>query len=162
MSQKTPFSRPISLLFFLCFLIFSIFYLLTSFRNKQFQEGYESLGNSGNRGFATIKEFHTSERKGIKNYIYTYTTYDDSGRLTDIVEYVDLQTHKKLRIGDTIEIEKMSIEVLGKKNLIARIIGNSNPPPNENLLESLASYGIVFSIFILIKALILWRYEGKR
>lgn len=106
MSKKTPFSHPIFLLSIFSFLIFSIFYFLATQRNKQIHYGYESLSGTGFRGFATIKEYHTSERKGTRNYIYTYTTSDDSGRLTDLIEYVDVQTHRKLRIGDTVEVEK--------------------------------------------------------
>ena len=159
--EKTPLSRPLLVLGIFSLLTFSLLYWQASIRSNQLVEGYKLLESRGVRSFGTIKEYHTSERRGIKVHIYTYTTSDENGRLTDIVEYVDVQTHKKLRIGDTVLVTKKSINLLGNYNLIARIQGNSYPPANHKFLELYGVYGVMFSFLTIIVALVLMAY-GKR
>ena len=162
MNQKTPLFKPFFTLSILTLIVFVLFYWQARNRNLQLKQGYDILESQGIKSFATIKEYHASERKGLKSHIYTYSTSDENGRLMDIVEYVDIQTHKKLRIGDTILVTKKSIYLLGNQNLIARIQGNTYPPSDNIFLEKFAISGIIVSIFTLVIAITLFGFEKRK
>lgn len=156
---KTPFSRVMfTLAFCICF-IFTILFLLSYYRNQQLENSYSELETIGSKTFGTIREFHLLEKVGNKNYIYTYTVPDENGRLTEMIEYVDYNTHKKLRIGDTVVVVRKSISLLGNKTFISKIIGNTGLISGNKLIEKVGMIGIVFSLGLGLIGVFLMRME---
>ncbi len=148
MTQKTPFYQVFFVLSGISLFIFIFLYLLVSRRNLELIEAYSELEISGSKSFGTIKEFNSTEKEGLKNHIYTYSVPDETGRLTEIVEYVDPITNKKLRIGDTVVVTRKTIQLLGKSTLISRINGSTNSIPYNILIEKFSLYGVGFSLLL--------------
>jgi len=148
MAQKTPLYQVFLVLSVISFCIFISLYLLASKRNLELIEAYSQLEISGSKSFGTIKEFNLIEKQSLKNHIYTYSVPDEAGRLTEIVEYVDPITNKKLRIGDTVVVTRKTIKLLGKSTLISRINGNTSLIPHNILIEKLSLFGIIFSTLL--------------
>ncbi len=156
MTQKTPLYQVFLVLSVLSSLIFISLFLLVSKRNSELIEAYNRLESSGSKSFGTVKEFNLTEKQNIKNHIYTYTVPDEAGRLTEIVEYVDPLTHKKLRIGDTVVVVRKTILLLGKSTLISRITGNTNSIPHNILIEQFSLYGVMFSFFLGLVSVVMY------
>jgi len=157
MTQKTPLYQVFLVLSGISFLIFIFLYLLVSKRNLELIQAYSQLEISGSKSFGTIKEFNSTEKQSLKNHIYTYSVPDETGRLTEIVEYVDPITNKKLRIGDTVVVVRKTIQLLGKSTLISRINGNTNSIPHNILIEKFSLYGVGFSILLGIISLFMYK-----
>ena len=157
MTQKTPLYQVFLVLSGISFLIFIFLYLLVSKRNLELIEAYNQLEISGSKSFGTIREFNLTEKQNLKNHIYTYSVPDETGRLTEIVEYVDPITHKKLRIGDTVVVTRKTIQLLGKSTLISRINGNTNSIPHNILIEKFSLYGVIFSFLLSLISLFMYK-----
>ena len=77
--------------------------------------------------------------------------------MSEVVEYVDPIIHKKLRIGDSIIVIRMTKDLLGQKILISRIIGNKGRIPVNGMIEIFASFGMVISLFLGFVSFILYK-----
>ena len=157
MVKKTPLSQIYFVLSILSLILFSSLYLISSKRNYEISTSYSNLENEGSKAFGTIKEYNLTETQGTKNYIYTYSVSDESGRLSEVVEYVDPVIHKKLRIGDSIIVIRKTITLLGQKILISRIIGNTGRIPINGMIEIFASFGMGVSLFLGFISFILYK-----
>jgi hypothetical protein len=157
MVKKTPLSQVYFVLSFLSLLLFSSLYLISSKRNYELSTSYSNLEKEGSRAFGTIKEFNLTETQGTKNFIYTYSVSDESGRLSEVVEYVDPIIHKKLRIGDSIIVVRKTIDLLGQKILISRIVGNKGRIPVNGMIEIFASFGMGVSLLMGLISFILYK-----
>jgi len=157
MVKKTPLSQVYFVLSFLSLLLFASLYLISSKRNYELSTSYSNLEKEGSRAFGTIKEFNLTETQGTKNYIYTYSVSDEFGRLSEVVEYVDPIIHKKLRIGDSIIVTRMTIDLLGQKILISRIVGNKGRIPVNGMIEIFANFGMGVSLFLGFVSFILYK-----
>lgn len=155
MITKTPLSRVYFVVSSLTLILFGSLYLLSSKRNFELRRSYANLESEGTKAFGVIKDFHFTETRGNKNYIYTYSVSDEYGRLTEVVEYVDPVIHKKLRIGDSVIVVRKTTHLLGQKILISRMVGNQGRIPVNELIEIFSGMGVLFSFLLFITSFIL-------
>jgi hypothetical protein len=148
MATKTPLSRVYFVLSIITLILFGSLYFITSQRNFELSRSYANLESEGSKAFGVIKDLNLTETRGNKNYIYTYSVSDESGRLTEVVEYVDPVIHKKLRIGDSVIVVRKTTHLLGQKILISRMIGNQGRIPVNVFIEIFSGAGVLFSFIL--------------
>lgn len=75
---------------------------------------------------------------------------DEYGKVHEITELVQRNLNRKLRVGDTVIVHRKTVVILGKKELIASIKGNTIEFPLLNVLEDFLKYGsILFGVTLL-------------
>lgn len=122
---------------FVSFLVISILYSLIHLENKSLQKESSSLINEKNRSFARVQELSRVKNQFPIAYQCHYNFGLSDGSLFESTERIPYSIYKKLRLGDSIEIYKKELMILGKQTAISRILGNDEPLP---LLENLEKY----------------------
>ncbi|PJZ36227.1 hypothetical protein EHQ96_02110 [Leptospira levettii] len=122
---------------FVSFFVISIFYSLIYYENSFLKEESTSLINEKNRSFARVQELSRIKNQFPIAYQCHYNFGLSDGSLYESTERIPYSIYKRLRLGDSIEIYKKELRILGKPTAISRIMGNEEPLP---LLENLEKY----------------------
>ncbi|TGL62499.1 hypothetical protein EHQ62_14360 [Leptospira jelokensis] len=122
---------------FVSFLVLTLFYSLVHFENLSLREESTQLVDEKHRSFARVQELSRIKNQFPIAYQCHYSFGLSNGSLFESTEKIPYSIYKKLRLGDSIEIYKKEIWILGKKTAISRIMGNDEPLP---LLENLEKY----------------------
>lgn len=122
---------------FVSFLVLSIFYSVVHFENLTLREESTKLVDESNRSFARVQELSRIKNQFPIAYQCHYSFGLSNGSLFESTEKIPYSIYKKLRLGDSIQIYKKEIWILGKRTAISRIMGNDEPLP---LLENLEKY----------------------
>lgn len=135
-------------------LVFLVLFFVVRHREEVLSESYKKIEARGDRVFSTLKEHFVKYRKSESQNVYTYNIPDETGEILEISESVDPGTHNRLRVGDTVECYRQIIQLSGKRVVISRIKGNTEPPTNYKYLHGFSLFGMGFSGFLLLLALI--------
>ncbi|TGM79222.1 hypothetical protein EHR04_00480 [Leptospira levettii] len=122
---------------FVSFFVISIFYSLIYYENSFLKKESTSLINEKNRSFARVQELSRIKNQFPIAYQCHYNFGLSDGSLYESTERIPYSIYKRLRLGDSIEIYKKELRILGKPTAISRIMGNEEPLP---LLENLEKY----------------------
>ena len=75
------------------------------------------------------------------------------GKIHEITESIEHDLNKKLRVGDTVPVRRRTVEILGKKELIASIQKSDSPHHSFYILERFLFLGMVtFAVLVLISS----------
>ncbi|PJZ70723.1 hypothetical protein CH373_07290 [Leptospira perolatii] len=148
-APSTPFFRILFVMGFLSLVFFVPLYLVVRGENVHQAELYKSLTGPGKKEFGVLTEKTNLEKLGRTVHLYTYLVSDEFGKKHEVTEEVDEQTHLRLRVGDTVNVRCKTWTSLGKRRLIARILGNKAPTPNFHFMEILFLNGIAYSLLII-------------
>lgn len=81
---------------------------------------------------------------------FTYAVTDEYGKIHEVTESIDRDLNKKLRVGDTVPVRRRTVEILGKRELIATIQSKENLHHSLSILEKFLFLGmIVFGVLVL-------------
>ncbi|TGM77852.1 hypothetical protein EHQ99_16055 [Leptospira bouyouniensis] len=119
------------------FLVVSILYSIVHVENKSLRNESSSLIEEKNRSFARVQELSRVKNEFPIAYQCHYNFGLSDGSLFESTEKIPYSIYKRLRLGDSIEIYKKELRILGKQTAISRIMGNDEPLP---LLENLEKY----------------------
>lgn len=128
------------------FVTTSLFFWVHIERNK-ILDLYNSIQSSSKyEDFAVLQEYLPKLSK------FTYAVTDEYGKVHEITESVHKNLNKKLRVGDTVVVNRKTVVILGKKELIASIKGNTVEFPLLHVLEDFLKYGVAIFGFTLFSA----------
>ncbi|EQA78514.1 hypothetical protein LEP1GSC193_1543 [Leptospira alstonii serovar Pingchang str. 80-412] len=160
-SYSTPFYKILFTIGLGSTLFFFPFYLIVSGKNKNLDQIYQGLREPGPTVFGTLTESVRIEKSGRRAYLVTYRVPDESGKLYEITEQVDENLHQRLRVGDSIEVRRQTLETFGKTRVLARIKKNSLFINDFDFLETFAATGFCFSGILLAAGLYYWIFKGR-
>ncbi|AXR62807.1 hypothetical protein [Leptospira mayottensis] len=151
--NSTPFYKILFAIGFGSISFFFPFYLIVSSENKHLDQVYRSLREPGPTVFGTLTESIRIEKPGRRAYLVSYRVPDEFGKLYEITEQVDENLHKRLRVGDSIEVRRQTFETFGKIQVLARIKKNSLFINDFDFLEMFSMIGLCFSGILLATGL---------
>ncbi len=152
MKQEIQYYTPLHKIFFvISFVLFFVFFALLGLvksKNESLLNGYKLLEKEGRTTFSVLTDQHSTKDGTKKHYIYTYLIPDSYGRMNEVVEIVDQNTNKRLRVGDTVLTKSMTIQLFGRNVLISKIVGNLEKRTIDEFLCNLSILGIIYSIIV--------------
>ncbi|MCB1191778.1 MAG: hypothetical protein H7A23_09480 [Leptospiraceae bacterium] len=164
MEQENQYYTPLYKIFFIIsFILLFVFLILFSLvknKNETLLNSYKLLEKEGRTTFSVLVDQHSIKDGKKKRFIYTYLVPDNYGRMNEVVEIVDQQINKKLRVGDTVLTQSMTIQLFGRSVLISKIVGNLEKRTIDDFLYKLSAFGILYSLVIGLIA-IFYKLTGK-
>ncbi|AYV57807.1 hypothetical protein [Leptospira kmetyi] len=160
-SYTTPFYKILLTIGCSSILFFLPFYLIVSGENKHLDQVYQSLREPGPTVFGTLTESVRVEKSGKRAYLVSYRVPDELGKLYEITEQVDENLHQRLRVGDSIEVRRLTFETFGKTRVLARIKKNSLFINDFDFLETFAMAGLCFSGLLLFSGIYYWIFKDQ-
>ncbi|MCZ8237480.1 MAG: hypothetical protein O9346_07765 [Leptospiraceae bacterium] len=121
--------------------------------NKLYQSLYQ---RSQYTDFAVLQDYISHSRK------FTYAVTDEYGKIHEVTESIDKDLNKKLRVGDTVPVYRRTVEILGKRELIASIQTKENLQHGLSILERFLFLGmLIFGTLVFLSAILSLVYPNK-
>lgn len=118
---------------------------MVRYKNKSLINNYRRLETEGRTTFSVLVDQNSIKTGKQKRFVYTYLVPDKSGNMNEVVEVVDKETNKRLRVGDTVLTKSMTTALFGRNIIVSKIVGNSAKKIKENFLHKLSVFGIFYS-----------------
>ncbi len=128
-------------------LVWTILFAIVAFENSNLKSKFSTLEQGHNLGFGYVQELTKRPIKNTFAYLVTYSFNSSTGVLFISNELIDYELYKKMRLGDSIEIYRKEVNILGQSSAISKIKSNSEAPP---LLENLFLLCLVGEIVLLL------------
>lgn len=148
--------KPIAILGIFGLLTMSMGLIMIQLEKNFLKSQLNQLVKPPNQSFGVILETHPSKKK------ISYQVPDEFGKIHEVTEYMDESTFRKIRVGDSITVYRLTGLVLGKRTILSIIEKNNEKHYYLQSIENLFNFfffGFIYFIILIVSSFLFSRKE---